>query len=190
MQIKDVFGKLPLLETERTKLRPVTLQDVEDMYRYCSDEAVAEYTSWNPHGTLDDTLGFIRHLERKYDSGEVAPWGVVDKEENRLIGTCGFVHWDPVHRRAELGYALSRRYWGKGYMTEVAAAIIQFGFTEMDLIRLEARCLVPNIGSARVMEKTGMTYEGTLRKVVLNKGVHCDLKVYSIVKGEDGSKRL
>jgi ribosomal-protein-alanine N-acetyltransferase len=185
MQVSDIFGQFPVLETERTRLRKVTAEDAEAMFRYCADPEVSRYTTWYPHIAIDDTLGFIGHLANKYDKGELAPWGIEDKATSALIGTCGFVHWHTAHSSAELGYALSREYWNKGIMTEAAGEIVKFGFREMELARIEARCLVPNIGSAKVMEKLGMSYEGTMRKVVWNKGAHRDLKLYAIVKEDN-----
>ncbi|MHA6483536.1 GNAT family N-acetyltransferase [Paenibacillus sp. strain BS8-2] len=182
MQVQDVFGTFPVMETERLRLRPVTREDAEDMFRYCADPDVSEFTTWYPHQTMADTWGFIEHLTNKYTNGELAPWGVEDKATSTFIGTCGFVHWSTAHASAELGYALSKEYWNKGLMTEAAKQIVDFGFRHMGLVRIEARCLVPNIGSAKVMEKLGMTYEGTMRKVVKHKGTHQDLLLYAIVR--------
>ncbi len=101
-----------------------------------------------------------------------------------MIGTVDFVSWHPNHNSAELGYVLAQPYWGKGTTTEAAKKLIGFGFEKMDLVRIQARCFVENIGSERVMEKVGMTFEGTLRKAMFAKGKHQDLKVYSILKEE------
>ena len=182
MKIEDIFGELPTLETERTILRKITIDDLTDMYNYCSDDNVSEYTTWYSHQSLDDTRGFIEHILNAYSNSEVAPWGIIDKQTSTFIGTSGFVYWDINHSKAELGYALSRDFWNKGIMSEVVGRIIDFGFKDMDLVRIEARCLPNNIGSARVMEKTGMICEGILRKQIYTKGEHQDLKIYSIVK--------
>jgi ribosomal-protein-alanine N-acetyltransferase len=89
-----------------------------------------------------------------------------------------------THSRAEIGYALSRRYWGEGYMSEAVNAVIEFGFREMLLNRIMARCEVNNIASARVMEKVGMQLEGILRQHLFVKGRYWDLKIYSILREE------
>lgn len=73
---------------------------------------------------------------------------------------------------------------GRGIVTEAAKAVIAFGFEEMDLVRIQAKCLIENVGSARVMEKVGMSYEGLIRKGLLVKGAHHDLKLYSILREE------
>ena len=88
------------------------------------------------------------------------------------------------HKIAEIGYVISKDYWGKGLTTEVAKELVKFGFEEMDLVRVQARCDVENIASARVMEKAGMTFEGIIRKGIFVKGEHRDLKMYSILKEE------
>jgi len=182
MQVEDVFRDLPTLETERTVLRKITINDAKDLFDYCSDEEVARYTSWYPHQTIDDSFLFINAVLPLYQEGQISPWGIEHKETDKLIGTCGFVSWVTKHARAEIGYALSRQYWNQGLMTEIVRNIIDFGFNTMQLVRLEARCHVDNIASARVMEKSGMQLEGILRKHMLIKGEHQDLKLYSIIK--------
>jgi ribosomal-protein-alanine N-acetyltransferase len=182
VRIEDIFGNLPVLETERTILRKLNNEDFNDMFNYCSDETVSEYTTWFTHKSLDDTKNFIDFILKTYGNNEVAPWGIEDKNTKRLIGTCGFVYWNIIHSRAELGYALSRNIWNKGIMSEVVRRIIDFGFMEMDLVRIEARCHPNNIGSARVMEKSELIFEGILRKHLFAKGQHQDVKMYSIIK--------
>jgi len=100
------------------------------------------------------------------------------------VGACGFVGWSPEHARAEMGYVLNRRYWGRGLVLEAVRAMISFGFERMDLNRVEARCVAENTASARVMEKAGMAYEGTLRQREFLKGVYRDMKLYAILRGE------
>ena len=69
----------------------------------------------------------------------------------------------PVHSLAEIAYALSREYWGKGLVTEAVKEVVKHGFEKMNLNRIYARCFVENIGSQKVLEKVGMKFEGILR---------------------------
>lgn len=188
MEIREIYGNLPELQTERLLLRKVSMQDAEDMFAYASDEDVSRYVTWNTHQSMEDSKGFIRFIEQQYDNGGVAPWAIEDKESGRMIGTVDFVFWKPQYQIAEIGYVLNKDFWGKGYMTEAAGKLLRFGFGKMDLIRIQACCCVENIGSQRVMEKIGMTYEGTHRKAAKIKGVHWDLKKYAILKEEHESK--
>lgn len=184
MNIEKIYGDLPILETERLLLRKVTLEDIEDMHLYGSDEEVSKYVTWNTHETISDTKDFLESVLNKYENKQVSPWGIENKENGKFIGTIDFVWWQPNHKIAEIGYVISKDYWGKGLTTEVAKEIIKFGFEEMDLVRIQARCDIENIGSARVMEKAGMSFEGTIRKGMFLKGKHRDLKMYSILKNE------
>ncbi|MCM3259181.1 GNAT family N-acetyltransferase [Paenibacillus lautus] len=181
MQIEDIFSDLPTLETDRTILRKLRSEDEPDIFRYGSDDEVSRYTSWPTHQTMEDTRHYLNKVLQKYDHHDVAPWGIVDKETGRVIGTSGFMAWNVHHDKAELGYALSKDYWNRGYMTEVIRTIISYGFEVMKLVRIEASCLPSNLGSARVMEKAGMTFEGIIRQSIFVKGKHEDLKLYSIV---------
>src|SRR5687768_4299093 len=181
-RIEDIFGDLPTLETERLLLRKMRLDDADDLFEYAADPEVSTYTTWGPHHSIHDSREFLTRIVGLYRNSELSEWGVEHKADAKFIGTCGFVDWSPYHSRAEIGYAMSRKYWGQGLMTEAAVAVIAFGFRNMQLNRVEARCRIDNIGSARVMEKSGMTYEGILREHMYAKGRYDDLKIYSILR--------
>ena len=183
-RIEDVFADLPTLETERLVLRRMRLEDASDLFEYASDPEVSLYTTWYPHQSIDDSREFLTRILSLYENTQLADWGIVHKADAKFIGTCGFADWSPYHSRAEIGYAMSRKYWGQGLMTEAARRVIDFGFENMQLNRVDARCMIENIGSARVMEKSGMTYEGILREHMYAKGRYDDLKIYSILRRE------
>lgn len=184
MKVQDIYKEIPSFETERIILRKITMDDLEDMFEYGSDEEVSKYVTWDRHKTTNDTKEFIEFVLGRYENGELAPWGIELKENGKIIGTVDFVSWLPHHNNAEIGYVLSKPYWGKGITTEAANELIRFGFEKMDLVRIQARCFMENRGSERVMEKLGMTYEGVIRKGMFTKGEHRDLKLYSLLKEE------
>jgi ribosomal-protein-alanine N-acetyltransferase len=177
---EDVFEEL---ETERAFLRAVTPDDAPDLFRWASDPEVARYVSWEAHRSVEESAAFLRE---RLSRGDGPSWALVPKEGGGMVGFCRYVRWTPEHARAELAYVLSRDYWGGGLMTEAVGAMIRFGFWRMGLNRIEARCVAGNAASARVMEKAGMTYEGTLREREFTKGAFRDMKIYSILKREWG----
>jgi [ribosomal protein S5]-alanine N-acetyltransferase len=177
-------GGPPRLETERLVLRKMTLGDAAAVFAYASDPEVTRYVLWETHRSVEDSRAFLELTERKYEGGGEPDWGMVYKGDGRFVGTCGFVGWSREHARAEMGYVLNRRYRGRGLVPEAVRAMIAFGFEKMDLNRVEARCVAENIASARVMEKAGMTYEGTLRQREFLKGAYRDMKLYAILRGE------
>ena len=176
------FEDLPDLETERLLLRKMCLYDAEDMFLYASDPELTRYVSWETHRSLEDSKSFLKFATEGYERGDFGSWGIVMKESGAFVGTCGLdVEYEPDHRRAELGYVISRDYWERGLMTEAVKAVVHFGFEELSLNRIQARYVAENRASARVMEKAGMTYESTLRQHEFLKKEYQDVEIYSVL---------
>jgi ribosomal-protein-alanine N-acetyltransferase len=184
LSIDELLADLPTIETERLLLRKITLDDAAAIFEYASDPQVSRYMPWEPHQSIAATYEYLAHVVERYQQHLPGPWGIIHKRDAKLIGTCAHGVWNHDHSRSEIGYVLNRSYWGQGYMPEAARAIIGFGFRELRLNRIEARCETANIGSARVMEKAGMTFEGVLRQQVYTKSRYRDMKIYSILRSE------
>jgi [ribosomal protein S5]-alanine N-acetyltransferase len=181
-EVREVLKDLPTLETERLILRKMILNDAEAVFAYASNSEVSRYTLWETHRSMEDSRAFLEFATQKYENGGEPDWGIVYRGNGCLVGACGLVNWEAEHARAEVGFVLSREYWGRGLMSEAVRAILRFGFERMNLNRIEARCIAENAASARVMEKAGMVYEGTLRQREYIKGAYRDIKLYAILK--------
>lgn len=181
-EVREVLKDLPTLETERLILRKMVLNDAEAVFAYASNSEVSRYTLWETHRSIEDSRAFLEFATQKYENGGEPDWGIVYRGNGCLVGACGLVNWEAEHARAEVGFVLSREYWGRGLMSEAVRAILRFGFERMNLNRIEARCIAENAASARVMEKAGMAYEGTLRQREYIKGAYRDIKLYAILK--------
>jgi RimJ/RimL family protein N-acetyltransferase len=171
------------LETNRLIIREYTLEDMEAVHVYASDPLVAVYTIWGPN-TREDTAEFLNRvqefqLQEPRVDYELA---VTLKDSGALIGGVGIHITEP--RQAEMGYCLNPQYWRLGYATEAASAMVQFGFRQLGIHRIYATCRPDNIGSASVMKKIGMTYEGHLREHRFFKGKWHDSFQYSILERE------
>jgi RimJ/RimL family protein N-acetyltransferase len=120
---------------------------------------------WGPNNE-EDTKDFIQRVmaTQREEPRRVFELAVTLKEQNTLIGACRISISDPRHREGYIGYIYNKKYWGRGYATEAAKAILDFGFKKLDMHRIYATCDVDNTGSARVMEKNGMQREGCLRE--------------------------
>jgi ribosomal-protein-alanine N-acetyltransferase len=165
-------------------LRALKHSDVRDIFAYASDPEICRYTTWAPHQSIDDTRAFIAHMLSQYQIGQPSNWGIVLNSTGRVVGTCGFCNISIQHERGELGYAIARDLWGQGLMSEAVRASIDFGFRSLQLHRIEAHCDARNVGSARVMEKCGMHFEGLMRQQALIKGERRDVKWYAILRGD------
>lgn len=180
----SIFKNLPVLETERLKLRKLSMRDASDIFEYASIPEVAENVTWSYHRNISDTLYFLKYVTQQYKDGIPSPWGIVHKESNKIIGTIGFHIWVLAYKYAEAGFAISNKYWNNGYTTEAFKEVIKFGFQKLNLNRIEATCKLNNFASEKVMIKCGLTYEGIMREKLFAKGEFHDLKLYSILKSE------
>jgi ribosomal-protein-alanine N-acetyltransferase len=173
------------LESERLVLREFNEGDFEAVHRYASDPEVVKFMSWGPN-TEEDTSRF---LERAigYQSQEPRTshrLAITLKKSGYLIGGCGIRVSSQKFREGDVGYCLTRDYWGKGYATETATRLIKYGFEDLKFHRLYATCDPNNIGSSRVLEKVGMKLEGHLRENVLMRGRWRDTLIYGILEKE------
>ena len=162
------------------------MADATDIFAYSRDPEVSRHVLWDAHRSIADSKAYLRYILRQYRSGEPSSWGIELIETGRLIGTIGFMWWNREYRSAEVGYSLSRVYWGQGLMTEALGEIIRFGFGQMHLHRIEAQHETDNPASGRVMEKVGMRKEGVLRGRLYNKGKYADVALYAILREDFG----
>ena len=181
---ENLYTYMPILETDRLILRKLTMRDAQDIYSYSRDPVVARHVLWDAHTSIYDTRGYLRFMLRKYRMGEPASWGIEWKATRQVIGTVGFMWINYENSSAEVGYSLSRKFWNQGIMTEALAEIIRYGFTSLNLNRIEAQHETDNPASGAVMRKCGMVKEGTLRQRLLNKGKFVDVDLYSILRKE------
>jgi len=171
------------IETERFILRKVRMEDASAIFEtYAQDPEVTRYLTWKPHQNIQDTEQFLLACGQLWRTGKDFAYAITLKDDNKLIGMFGLF---PMKLKLEVGYVLARPYWGKGYMTEVLRAVIEWAFKQPDIFRVQAFCDVDNIGSARVLEKAGMEREGLLRRYVLHPNISDeprDVYLYAIVK--------
>ncbi len=183
-EIIRIFRDPPVLETRRLILRKMQKKDSHDMYEYASLGEVTEYLLWEPHESEYYTYRYLSYLQSRYRAGDFYDWAVVLRENNKMIGTCGFTRFNNEANSAEVGYVLNPLYWGYGIAPEAVHAVMRFGFLELRINRIEARYMVGNERSRRVMEKVGMTYEGIARESMHVKGKYVSVGTCSILQSE------
>ena len=182
INIKNYFSNLPTLNTERLILRKMEMRDAEDVYEYSSDSVVPAYLLWRPHTSLEESRRYVHLVKKYYAKKEFFDWALEHKESGKMIGTCGFSRIDEANLCAELGYVLHRAYWGQGLAVEAAKEVIRIGFEVLAFNRIEARYMIENHASARVLEKLGFTFEGVHRKSIFVKGQFRDIGYYALLK--------
>ncbi|UOR13266.1 GNAT family N-acetyltransferase [Halobacillus amylolyticus] len=184
MNLNTFYKSLPKLVTNQLILRKIDKNDIEDIFHYGSNPCVSQKVGWDTHQSIEDTKEFVEFILDGYREHKKALWGMELKSTGKLVGTIDFVTLNLKHGNAEIGYVLSKDHWGHGLTTEATKKIIDFGFRDLQLERIQARCFIENIASQRVMEKVGMSFEGIVRKGMFAKGEFQDLKLYSILAEE------
>lgn len=172
----------PILETERLTLRRVTQEDASDILAYLSDVDVMKYYGLESFKSINDALDEISWYKSIFEKGTGIRWGITLKEQEKIIGSCGFFNRVAQHYRAELGFELSKEHWGKGIASEAIKTVICYGFEQMNLQRIEALIEPPNIPSQKVVERQGFIREGLLRNYEYTCGKFDDLYMYSLLK--------
>lgn len=147
------------LETKRLILRPWRESDLEDFYEYAKDPQIGTDAGWKPHENIEESR---KVLQTFLESNEV--WAIALRENGKAIGSLG-LHKDRLGHgedSREIGYVLSRAYWGRGLASEAVRGAVRFAFEEMKLQQLSVAHFPWNERSRRVIEKCGFQYEKTL----------------------------
>lgn len=173
------------LETERLILRQFKIEDYVEMYNnWACEDAVTKFLTWQTHTNQDVTKSVLADWIPKYENKDFYNWAIELKEENRLIGNISVVSLREETLSAILGYCMGSKWWGKEIMPEAGKAVLKYLFEEVGFNRIAANHDKNNPNSGRVMQKIGMTYEGTLRSAgFCNQGIIDDVR-YSILKSE------
>lgn len=180
--INKSFSPFPALETERLILRQVINEDAEQLYEMLSDEEVAKFDYFYPIKSRAEAIKFIKRFKEELDDNEEITWGIILKRTNKLIGTCCLGDFEEAARRAEIGYDIIRTEWGNGYATEALKAVVDFGFTVMNLNRIEGTITPGNNASVKVLKKLNFIQEGIVRERDFIKGKLEDGIIMSILK--------
>jgi len=170
----------PTLHTERLTLRPFTLDDAPEVQRLCGAYEVALNTLLIPHPYPDGAAEeWIAKHQEDFDEDRLVHFAV---DDGHLAGAMGLVmKGDGI---AEIGYWIGVPFWGRGYATEAARAVLRYGFEERGLVRIFAMHFGRNAASGRVLQKIGMQYEGTLRRHVKKWDEYVDLVCYGALREE------
>ncbi len=184
MPDKPIFKSLPTFETERLILHELRLDDAKDMFEYAKDAEIAAFGLWLPQVTLQENIDDLQEALEGYAAGTALDWAVEHRADHKMIGRINLGGYHARDRRADLGHAYNRDYWGKGYATEAAHCVVNFAFDALKLNRVGASVLPDNIGSIRVLEKLGFQRGSVRRQYTTLRGEPEDLYSYSILAHE------
>lgn len=143
-----------------------------------------KYWSRPPLEDLEAAKAFLAEIHAHFAAHDLYQWGVARREDDRVIGTCTLFAITLPHKRAELGFAIERSQWGRGYASEAAGAIVRYAFDAMDLHRIEADVDPRNPASIRTLERLGFQREGYARERYHLNGEIQDALLYGLLRSE------
>lgn len=173
----------PTLHTSRLDLVEIKQEHLEDIFKLFSDNSVTKFYNVVTLNKEEEAQKYIDWFRSRFAEDAGIRWGISLKGHKNIIGTAGFNNWTLNHK-ANLGYDLQSDFWNKGYVTEALEAVIDFGFQELDINRIEAEVMPGNTASERVLTKLGFTNEGILSQWMYWNDKHYDMTMFSLLRGE------
>ena len=147
------FSTFPELETARLILRKLSIEDAQAIYELRSDPEVAKLTGKEPFRSIDDAVTYINKIEKLIKNSACLFWAISYKDQSSLIGALCFWNFDIGNHSIEVGYELLPEFQKKGIMAEALAAIIDFGFENMQANTITAFPSIHNPASVTLLEK-------------------------------------
>jgi ribosomal-protein-alanine N-acetyltransferase len=190
MSIDSVFRAFPRLETENLIMREIWPTDARAVFDILSDDEVTRFYDDDPFTSVSQASELVEYWATSFESKRCIRWGIVRKDsmavrDGAIVGTCGYYGFHMWHMRASLGYELARSFWRQGIMTEALVAVIEFGFEEAGLNRIQADVMPENQASVKLLEKLGFENEGLLREYERWSGKgYVDLFAFSLLRRE------
>ena len=177
----------PILHTDRLDLIEIKQHHLGDLYQLYSNENVTRYYNVLPLKNEQEAQKYIDWFQSRFKDALGIRWGISIKGQQNIIGTIGFNNFTKRHR-ANIGYDLQTEHWNNGYITEALKTVINFGFDQLEINRIEAEVMQGNIISEKVLDKLNFKNEGVLREWMFWNDKHYDMTMFSLLKADYGIK--
>jgi ribosomal-protein-alanine N-acetyltransferase len=159
-------------------------RDVPALFDFFSHPQVTQYWNNPPFKEMAQAARFLENIQAGFRSGSALQLGIERKSDQVLVGICNLHNFHMPSRRAEIGYALGRPYWGQGYMQEALLILIEYAFDHLGLNRLEADIDPRNTASERTLLRLGFLKEGLLRERWIVEGIKSDSGFYGLLRSD------
>jgi RimJ/RimL family protein N-acetyltransferase len=173
-----------VLPAGRVRLRKLVQSDTTALFGMFSHPEVMRYWSRPAMTEMAQAEALFQQVVADYETGNSLPLAIERSDDNAFVGNCTLHHFHETSRRAEIGYALARPFWGRGYMHEALQTLVTYAFEGLGLNRLEADIDPRNAPSARSLERLGFLKEGHLRQRWIVNGEVSDTGFYGLLRSE------
>ena len=176
------FRAFPTLETPRLRLREMVPSDADALFTLRGDYEVTHYNIGAAYPDITHAHSLIDAMTRLYHEEKELRWGITLPDEgDTVIGMIGFNSWHRIDRRGSIGFDLARAFWRRGIMREAVEAVLQFGFLQMGLNRIEADASAENVASIALLTSRGFRHEGTQRDHYWEDDTFHDLLLFGLL---------
>ena len=185
--VDDIYPQMPIIETKNYLLRPVRLNDAQDMFEYYKQSKVVKYLPIKFHQTVSDTKRFIKSFFiDNYKQGKIGHFAVVDKSNNKVIGNIGLNNIDKNEIEGEMGICINPTYWGNDIATELGKEVLKFIFPNTNIKRIIANTYEDNKRSRKSLNNLNFKYYKTYDKKIVKgmKIIYVKCDSYRILKSE------
>lgn len=173
------------IDTQRLVLRRFKYSDDEAMLKYwISDEKIQSLYSEPVYTTKEEVKELLDKYIGSYEKDDYYRWAIIKKSSSECIGQIAYFLVDSRNNFAEIEYCIGSHFQCKGFATEATKAVIEYGFNQMNLHKVQICTKTINVPSRRVIEKCGLTYEGTLRDYFYMNGEYVGRLYFSILRSE------
>jgi len=175
----------PVLKTSRLRLRPLKLSDASAIQKAASARKIADTMISLPHPyPAGEAELYVARQQAERKTGHSVTFTIEQKAEGCFCGLVEVRDIDREHSQGELSFWLTVEAWGRGYMSDIVQAVVQYGFEDCGLNRLYAYHMTRNPASGRILEKNGFKQEGLLRQRVRKWGQFEDVALWAILRQE------
>lgn len=171
----------PILTTNRFQLIQITENHLSNLFELFSDTNVVKFYNLKPFENESDGVRLVNLYTQRFNENLGIRWGIAFKNSDYIIGTIGFNSFTENHR-STIGFDLQTKYWNQGIISEVLFKIIDFGFNELKINRIEAEVMQGNYASEKVLTKSNFQKEGILREWMFWDNTYFDMTMYSLLR--------
>ena len=182
---ESIFEQYPILSSSRLTLRDIRISDAKEILAMRANGRVNQFIPRPTMQSEEQAITLIEKTNEAYKNRMAIGWAGVLRENEAIVGTCGFNSIEPYNLRAEIGGELDVNYWGKNIALEAVSMIVQFGLETMNLHTIEAKVSPDNRGAIYIMEQLGFVKEAHFKDRVYVNGAFDDMAVYTLIKGNE-----
>jgi len=183
-EIPDIFAEFPILTTERLQLRQIRPSDVPAIYAIFSDPDVTRFYGMEPYSSWTQADALVARWLKRFSDRHLIRWVITMRNEDDVISTCGFNEWKRGFHCGGVGYDLAKVHWRQGLMSEALTAVVNFGFSQMNLHRIEANVVAENVASIKLLQKLGFKNEGLLREAGYWNQTFHDMILFALLQND------